>query len=76
MVQLINCLYSRDCKKTIGGVKDKIMSLFKTNTTKDYSKPTRFKNAYRGRKKPRKQKIKKQEDRIIKNIRNLFKLKK
>ena len=28
--------------------KDKIMSLFKTNTTKDYSTPTRIKNEHDG----------------------------
>ena len=30
-------------KKTDDGVTDKIMSLFKTNTTKDYGKPRRIK---------------------------------
>ena len=34
-------------------------SLFKANTTENYSKPTRVNNAYGGRKKPRKPKIKK-----------------
>ena len=33
-----NWLITRGCKKMKGGVKDKIMSLFKTNTTKNYSK--------------------------------------
>ena len=32
------------------GVKGKIMSLFKMNTTKNYSKPKCFKNVYGGRK--------------------------
>ena len=32
----------------LGGVKDKIMSLFKTDTTKDYSKPAQVDNVYRG----------------------------
>ena len=53
------------------------MSLFKTNTTNDYSEPTRVNNVHRGGKKPRKPKKKKLlEDNIIKNVRNLFKLKK
>ena len=34
-------------------VKDKVMSLFKTNTTKNYSKPTRVNKMYGGGKKPR-----------------------
>ena len=45
---------SRAHKKTVGSVKDKIMSLFKTNTTKEYSKSTLAKNVYGGEKKPRK----------------------
>ena len=53
------------------------MSLFKIKTTKDYSKPTCAKNVHRGEKKPRKTKIKKRsEDNIIKDVRNLFRLKK
>ena len=49
----------------------------KTNTTKDYGKVNRIKNMYGGGKKPKKLNIKKQsEDKIIKNIKNLFKLKK
>ena len=35
------------------GVKYKIMSLFKRNTTENYSKPTRVKYVYGGRKKSR-----------------------
>ena len=50
----------------MGGVKDKIMSLFKI---KDYSKPKRVKTVYGGGKKQFK-------ENIIKSIRNLFKLKK
>ena len=46
-------------KKKEGDAKDKIMSLFKTNKTKYYSKPTCAKNVYGGRKKPRKLKIQK-----------------
>ena len=54
-------------------VKDKIMSLFKTNLTKDYSKPTRVKNVYGGIKIPRKLKIKKQsEDNVITDVRKLI----
>ena len=44
------------------------MSLFNTNPYKDYSKPKRVKNVYGGRKKPRKLEI-------IKNVKNLFRLK-
>ena len=31
---------------TVGGITDKGMSLFETNTTKNYSKPKRVKNVY------------------------------
>ena len=57
------------------GVKDQVMSLFKTW---DYSKSKRVKTFYRSKKKPNKLRIQKQseEEIIIKNIRNLFKLKK
>ena len=51
-------------KKSVGGVKDQIMSLFKT---KDYSKPVKTVNG-RGKKES--------EENIIKSIRNLFKPKK
>ena len=62
----------------MGGVKDKIMSLFKNNSTKDYSQPARVENVYDCGNKPRKLKIKKKksEDKISKSIRNLFTLKK
>ena len=43
--------------KTVDAVKDKIMSLFKTNAIKDYSKPMNTNNVYGGGKKPRKPKI-------------------
>ena len=33
-------------KKTLGDAKDKIMSLFKTNTTEDCIKPTHVSNVY------------------------------
>ena len=35
----------------LGGVEGKIMSLFKTDKSKNYIKQTRFKNVYGGRKK-------------------------
>ena len=60
----------------MGEVKNKIMSLVKPSTTKKYSKTARLNNAYRGRKKPRKQaedkRIKTIEDRIIRDIRKYF----
>ena len=40
----------------VGWVKDKIMILFKANTTKYYNKPTRLNNFYGGGKKLRKPK--------------------
>ena len=42
----------------MGGVNDKIMSLFKTNTTKEFSKTTRVSNVYGGGKQRRKTKSK------------------
>ena len=60
----------------MSGVKDKVFSLFKINTSKDYSKPKRVKYLHGGRKKSMKPEIQTQsEDSIIKNIRNPFKLK-
>ena len=54
------------------GVKDKVVSLFKTNKTKDSSKPICIK-----KKKKRKLKLQKySEDKIIKDKRSLFRLKK
>ena len=52
----IKALLKNACKKTVDGVRDKIMSLFKTNTIKNYSKPRRISNMCGGRKKPRKSK--------------------
>ena len=50
------------------------MRLFKTNKTKDYSKPTHIRNVYGGGKNPRKLKKQKQsEENIIKNIRKISK---
>ena len=60
----------------VGSVKDKIMSLFKTNTTKNYIKPARISNVYGGRKRPRKQSedkiIKAIDERIFRDIKNTF----
>ena len=33
-------------QKTVGGIKDKIVSLFKTNATKNYSKTARLNSVY------------------------------
>ena len=56
----------------MGGVKDQTMSRLKT---KYYSQLKSFKTVHGGGKKPSKLKIQKQsEDKIIKNIRNYFKL--
>lgn len=59
----------------MGYVKNYSMSLFKTQ---DYSKPKHVKTAYGSGKKPSKLRIQKQseEENIIKNIKNLFQLKK
>ena len=38
----------------VGGDKNKTMSLFKTNTTKNYSKLTRVKNLFGDQKEPKK----------------------
>ena len=58
-------------RKIVGGFKDKVASIFKTNTPKDYGKQT----AYGKGKKSSKPKTQRQadEDTIIRNIRNLFK---
>ena len=54
------------------------MSLFKTNANENYIKPTRANNVYGGLKRQRKQSedkmIKVIEERIIRDIRNLFEL--
>ena len=59
-------LYSWAYKKPVDQVKDKIINLFKS---KDCSKPECVKTVYLGGRKQ-------SEENIIKNIRNLFKLKK
>ena len=57
-------------KENGAGVKDKIMSLVKINTTENYSKPTRVNNMYGSCDELRKPKIKKQsENNIIKALR-------
>ena len=52
----------------MGRFKDKIMTLLKTNTTDNYSKPTHAKNMYKGQKI-----IKTIEDKIISDTRNFIK---
>ena len=59
----------------MGGVKNKIMSRFKTNTTNDYSKAKHVKNLYRKKKKQRMREQSKDnviKDRISRDIRNIF----
>ena len=51
-------VYSWADEKTLGGVKGKITSFFKTNSTKGYYKSTHVKNLYARGKKPTKLKIK------------------
>ena len=67
---MVKWLYYRVHKKSGGqGIKDKIMSLFRTNTNNDYSKPAHVNNVFGDQEKPRKPKIKIQsEDKIIKEI--------
>ena len=69
---LINYI-PKPIRKTVGRFQDKVVSLFKTNT-QNYSKQT----VYWLGKKLNKLKMEKQseEHSIIKNIKNLFKLKK
>ena len=60
-------------RKTVGGFKDEVVSLFKTNTPEEYCEQT----VYGSRNRPSKLKIQKQsEDNMIKSIKNLFILKK
>ena len=83
MVWLITFIHSQTDWK-VGSGRGIIMSLFKTNATKSYSKPIRVKicmevertQENQKKQKPKnKQKKKKQlENIIIKNVRNLFKL--
>lgn len=50
--------YISEIVKVVGGVKNKIMNLFKKNTTEDYSKTMHVNNMNRGGMKPRKSKLK------------------
>ena len=60
----------------MAGAKDKTISLFSTNTTKDYG-ASRVKNMHGGVMKQRKLKTQKHsEDKINKNTRNIFRIKK
>ena len=62
----------------MGGVKDAIMNLFKTNTTKDYINQHVSIMCMEVGKKKRKLKIKKESEsgnNIIKDVRSLFRLK-
>ena len=43
----------------VGGVKDNVMSILKTNTTNDYNNPIHANKVHGGQKKQRKLKIKK-----------------
>ena len=73
MAPLINLLYSGAYRIAAGGFKDKVVCIFKTNTPKDYDKQTLY---GRGRI-PSKPKTQMQsEDKIIKSIINISKLKK
>lgn len=65
----------------MGGVKNKIVSLFKTNITKYCSIRTRVNKVYGGGKSPRKTKYqstkkKKSKDSITEGVKNIFRLKK
>ena len=56
--------------------KDKIITIFTANGIKDYIKPTHVKNVYVGGKKQKTLQTRKEsEDNVIRNIRNLIKLK-
>ena len=68
---LIN--YISEPIKSVGDSKGKNMSLFKTNTTMDYSKPRRFNNLHDGGKNPRSPKVQKEK---MKNRKNNYKYKK
>ena len=52
------------------------MNLFKTNTSKDYSKQTRVRNVYCGRMKKETKNNKSNLKKLINNVRNIFRLKK
>ena len=63
---MFNELYSWPFKKTVGGVKDQILGLFKR---KDNSKPECLKTVFGGGKKQ-------SEENLFQSIKNLYKLKK
>ena len=52
----------------VGGVKDNIMSLFKTNTAKNYSKPRKLKKKKQSENKI----IKRIEGKITRDVRKLY----
>ena len=60
----------------ISNPKDKFMSLFKRNTTKNYSKTSTYQNVYSSGKKLRNKSKKQSEDKIIGKTRNIFRQKK
>ena len=60
-------------RKTAGGFKDKVISLFNTKTPNDYGKQIMH---GRGKKTSKPKTQKQSEENIAKSIRNLFKLKK
>ena len=71
-MQLSITKYMRDCKKTVGSVKNNIVSFFLKNATENYIKPIRAKNMY-GPKDLRKSKTMKTiKDKVIRDIRNSF----
>ena len=81
MVWLANWLYSWACiRKSVGGFKDKIVSLFTTNTTKQtmqgrgkkLSKPKKQNNEKSFTSEGNKEKI---NDRVFRDVRTLFKTK-
>ena len=73
---MVDYLHSQTHKTTMDDAKYKI-SLLRTKSDKDFSKPTRVKNVHGVVKKPSKSKTQKQsEDQIIKKRKNLLELKK
>ena len=64
-------------EQTLGGVKYKVTSLFEINPNKNYSKLIPFKKCLVFERNQRKLKMKKQsKDKMMRNIRNLFRLQK
>ena len=58
ILRYLNTFFSK--QKKMRDVEDKIMSIFKRNATKEYSKPTRVNNVNAAEKKARISKIKKE----------------